>query len=118
MTEWAAKSLDARAIWQQCGTCSKSYREADRAAHMAKHVDRPREDALTIAEAATALGLGNREARRKVASGELRSFVVPGKGWRCTWILAAEIPRYTAAVLKRDVGAAVQWAKTGTMEAK
>jgi hypothetical protein len=96
-----------RGDWLRC--CDDTYHGSDIKNHMQTHIARPFEDAMTLAEVAGALGHTIASVHHMARRGKLKTFMVDGK--RPKWVMQQEFTRYVRAILKKDPGVAVRWAR-------
>lgn len=108
------RCFDARLIWYTCNDCGAKLQESQRNYHRnVEHVDRPRDDAMTVAEVAKVLGCTAQAVRYKIRGGALKRHGEPVIGKR-TWVLKADLQRYIRAVASKPE-ALVKWANTGEL---
>lgn len=101
-------------FWMRCLDCAKGFPRDEYNRHMASHVSRPQEDAMTLAEVAAAVGHTVASIHHRARTGKLKTFMVGDK--RPQWVLGSEFKRFVATLLAKDPTIVIRWAKTGDLK--
>src|SRR5712675_1676610 len=84
---------DATQIWRRCEDCGRNFRLSDRPRHLATHVERPSEEAMTLPEVAAATGFPLRKLQKRVQAGKVASFTTGDGVRKKQWVYRDEVTR-------------------------
>lgn len=110
------RCFDARLIWYQCGDCGAKLQESQRRYHNNReHIDRPHDDAMTVAECAKVLGVTQWAVRNRIKGGRLEQYgEAPMKKGVRVWVLKASLQAYIRQVAAKPERM-IRWANTGKL---
>ena len=101
--------LDLYTQGLRCDDCELRFKNwTEKRAHDATHIERPHDDALTIAEVAKALGKTKGAVLSWVKKGKLRHFRVP-QGRIRIWVMRKQLKEFVKQQLEDNPARAKDW---------